>query len=377
MNSLKIPAAFVLILTFFLSVLAASGQTGVMNNWIKPSSGNWEDPSAWSLGVPNSAQWVQITNAGWKAIQITHSTAVNFPGSMTVKSITVASPQDTMNTLFLNNVGVSSPLTANEVTVGTNSTILMLASSLLANYVNVNGTFNQGFFSGVTVTNNLGLGNGVPANYNLSNGTLTVFGIEAVGISGNSTFTQEGGYHLANLLLVPQTGHFKLRGGQLGGNVQLDGGSFEQTGGDLSVESLSLWYNSRLVQNGGTSTVGTATIGENSSSANPPNSYILSNSVAVCSGDFTVNSLGIFEQDGGSNTINGTLWIDSDTSRPFAPIRGSFTLNRGQLSTHNITVSGVYNQGGGTNLSAGQLMITGAPYSACTLSGGWLSTSNT
>ncbi|HUR45824.1 MAG TPA: LamG-like jellyroll fold domain-containing protein, partial [Candidatus Saccharimonadales bacterium] len=313
-----------------------------------------------------------------KAIQITHSTAVNFPGSMTVNSITVASPQDTMNTLFLNNVGVSSPVTANEVTIGTNSTLLMLSSSLLANYVNVNGTFNQGFFSGVTVTNNLGLGNGVPGNYNLSNGTLTVFGIEAVGVSGDSTFTQEGGYHLAGVVLVPQAGHFKLRGGQLGGHVELLGGLFEQTGGDLSVESLSLsYYNSRLVQNGGTSTIGTGTVGEHSTFADPPSFYLLSNSVAVCRGDFSVNSLGIFEQDGGSNTINGTLWIDSDTSRPFAPIRGSFTLNRGQLRTQNITVSGVYNQGGGTNLSAGQLMITGAPYSACTLSGGWLSTSNT
>jgi hypothetical protein len=378
MNPAKLRGVFYgsLFLTFFLSCPTLSGQA--TNNWIKPSSGNWEEAPAWSSGIPNSAQAVQIANAGWKAVQITHTTAVNFPGSMTVGSITVSSPADTMNTLIMNNVGVASPLTANEVTVGTNSTVLMLSSSLLANYVMVNGTFNQGFFSGVTVTNNLGLGNGVSGTYNLSNGTLTVFGIEAVGISGNSTFNQEGGFHLANLLLVPQSGHFKLRGGQLGGRVQIAGGSLEQTGGDLSLDALWLVGSySSLVQNGGTSSIGTASVGDVSSAPNPPSSYILSNGVAVFNSDLTIGTIGVFDQEGGSNTIAGTVWVDSDVSRPFAPIRGRFTLNRGMLSSHGMDVAGVYSQGGGTNQVAGDLRITGAAYSACSLSSGWLATSNT
>src|SRR2546421_1249537 len=120
MNPAKIRGTFCgcLFLTFFLSLLAVSGQTGGTNSWLKPSSGNWEDASAWSLGVlPNSAQSVQITNAGWKAVQITHATAVNFPASMTVNSITVSSPPDTANTLMMNYVGVSSPLTLDRITV--------------------------------------------------------------------------------------------------------------------------------------------------------------------------------------------------------------------------------------------------------------------
>src|SRR5688572_30189445 len=57
-----------LFLTFLLSVFTVSGESGGTNSWIKPSSGNWDDPSAWSLGVlPNSSQSVLIANPGWKA----------------------------------------------------------------------------------------------------------------------------------------------------------------------------------------------------------------------------------------------------------------------------------------------------------------------
>src|SRR5690242_14457368 len=118
MNPANKRRGFFGILTFFFSCLAVYGQTGPTNTWVRASGGNWEEASAWSLGVPTGGQSVRIANPGWKAVQLTHSTAVDFPTSMTVGSITVASPQDTMNTLLLNNVGVGFPLTANEITVG-------------------------------------------------------------------------------------------------------------------------------------------------------------------------------------------------------------------------------------------------------------------
>src|SRR5438105_5375235 len=76
-----------LFLTFLLSLVTVSGQSGAINSWTKPSSGFWEEPY-WSLGVlPNSSQSVLITNQNWKAVAITPSTASNFPDSVTVGSL--------------------------------------------------------------------------------------------------------------------------------------------------------------------------------------------------------------------------------------------------------------------------------------------------
>src|SRR4051812_26222312 len=382
MNPAKVCETFpgCLFLTFFLSLLPGSGQTAQTNSWIKPSSGNWEDSSAWSLGIlPNSAQSVMFTNAGWKAVQLTHDTAVNFPGSMTVGSITVSSPPDTLNTLIMSYVGVLSPLSVDRFTLNSNSTMLMLSSALqVGTYLDVNGTFNQGEFSGVSARV-LAMGNGSSAAYNLSNGTLNVSDLENLGISGFPTvFNQDGGYHYAGSKEIPGWSVYNLRGGQLGGRLQISGGRLEQSGGDLHPDSLSMLGSyGLLVQSGGTSTIGTTTVGSLSSSADPPSSYILSNGILFFSSDVTIGSIGVFDQEGGSNTIIGTLQVQSDTTRPFAPIRGKFTLNRGMLATHDILVWGVYGQGGGTNRVAGDLTILGVPYSACDLDGGWLTTSNT
>jgi len=89
------------------------------------------------------------------------------------------------------------------------------------------GTFNQGYFSGVTVSNLYIGGNGV---YNLTNGTLNVVaGQELLGVAGpKSTFNQGGGFHYASLLSILTPGTFDLRGGQLGGNVQITGGTLNQ-----------------------------------------------------------------------------------------------------------------------------------------------------
>src|SRR6185312_4986243 len=118
------------------------------NSWTSPTSGNWEELT-WSLGMrPAADQDILITNSGWKAVQLTHATAANFPASMTVNSITLNAPTDTVNTLFLNNVQVSSPLTAGSIVTGTNTVITMLASALhCPGNFNLNGVMNQGFFS--------------------------------------------------------------------------------------------------------------------------------------------------------------------------------------------------------------------------------------
>jgi hypothetical protein len=156
--------------------LAAQGQTN--NSWTSPASGNWEDLT-WSLGVrPGPGQDIFITNANWKAVQLTHSTAVNFPESMTVNSITLDAPPGTVNTLLLNNVGVETPLTAGFMHTKSNTVVTLLSSELDVTFdqFDMSGTLNHGFFSGVTAKW-LIIGQNGPGVYNLTNGTLTVTGV--------------------------------------------------------------------------------------------------------------------------------------------------------------------------------------------------------
>src|SRR5215469_4223635 len=81
-----------------------------VNSWTSPTSGNWED-SSWSLGaLPGTNQSIVLTNAGWKAVQISPNTAQNFPQTLNVNSIDISSPTNSANTLLLNYAGLDSPL---------------------------------------------------------------------------------------------------------------------------------------------------------------------------------------------------------------------------------------------------------------------------
>src|ERR1041385_3668501 len=82
------------------------------NSWISPTSGAWEDASSWSLGIPpGTNQTIFITNSGWKAVSIGPNTT-HFPQTLSVDSVTISSPTNSLNTLLLNFAGVGSPLIA-------------------------------------------------------------------------------------------------------------------------------------------------------------------------------------------------------------------------------------------------------------------------
>jgi len=69
--------------------------------------------------------------------------------------------------------------------------------------------------------------------------------------------------------------------------------------------------------------------------------------------------------------------VSSDNFYPGHTVLGTFLLNGGMLSARDISVSGAYSQGGGTNHVTGDLTITGDQYSRYELTGGSLLTSNT
>src|SRR5881227_4064285 len=135
MELIKVRGVFAgcLLVTFPLFLFTISSQAEGTNSWSKPSSGNWDDPSAWSLGVlPSSSQQVLITNSGWKAVAINPATPINFPNSMTVGSLTIRGAWDTMNTLLLNYAGTAVPLTVlNGLEVADSARILNFNSALL------------------------------------------------------------------------------------------------------------------------------------------------------------------------------------------------------------------------------------------------------
>ena len=137
--------------TFLLSAVTVGGQTGGINSWTKPNSGYWEEPF-WSLGrLPDATQGVVFTNAGWKALAIGAATAQNFPQSMSVQSLQVASPVDSYNTLLMNWSGFERPLQTTALTVGSNSAVVVHGSALEAGYLLLEGTFIQTDFSQVKV----------------------------------------------------------------------------------------------------------------------------------------------------------------------------------------------------------------------------------
>src|ERR1041384_4709432 len=104
MNRGGLIRAFWLVAFLFIVQNDARPPALVTNVWTRTESGNWDEPTAWSLGrLPAINQWVGITNAGAKTIEINAQTAQTFPQSLSISHLLVANT----NTLFLNHVGAT------------------------------------------------------------------------------------------------------------------------------------------------------------------------------------------------------------------------------------------------------------------------------
>src|SRR4051812_38309185 len=173
----------------------------IINAWISPTSGNWEDSQNWSLGSPPaSGQTIMLTNQGWKAIAIGPNTPANFPTTLDVSSVILGGYTDSFNLLLLNYAGFETPLVTGSMNVGTNSGITAL-SSVLNVFTNsgsgdlsIFSAFNQGE-QAIVNAHTITLGDVTnatagPGTYNQTNGTVNADAIfEAYG----STFNQFDG----------------------------------------------------------------------------------------------------------------------------------------------------------------------------------------
>jgi hypothetical protein len=123
---------------FALSFFAAVSSRADTNNWIKSTSGDWQEATSWSLGIlPDISQSVAITNAGEKTITINSDTSQNYAAALTLNDLTITGT----NTLLLDNAGTNVPLRIitdsnrvheiNGLLVGKGSTILNVESTLV------------------------------------------------------------------------------------------------------------------------------------------------------------------------------------------------------------------------------------------------------
>lgn len=124
----RLVAAVLKVLAILVPVLDAQGQ--LVNDWTNPVSAPWES-SSWSLGVlPAENQTVNITNAGYKAVDIDSETVATFPDSLTMSNLAVSAPSNALSTLLLNYAGLNTPVRVlNGCGIGANGTLQNLYSS--------------------------------------------------------------------------------------------------------------------------------------------------------------------------------------------------------------------------------------------------------
>ncbi len=388
-----------------LVVLSFRGRAcAQINSWTSPASAPWEAMD-WSLGVlPDSAQSILITNAGYKAVGISASTRANFPNSMTVSNLTVSAPTNAFNTLLLNFFGAGTPLDAtNGCTIGTNGLIENLSSAF---EVGGEWTIDGGQYTeqgGITVATNATTYVVNGGSLNLSNadfelGQLVLGRFED--LSETDAVSQVGG--LTDCQLTMFSGSYTVSNGTFSGTCSLDG-QFTQYGGtneaSISLGGLDEFesgdgfytnYEGVVVspsiqlapgeyysfgffyQIGGTVITTDINIGPGNGS------YWLTNGTLLAGGIDVYN--GGFAQDGGqvscTNGIAVSGSLKEDGYGDLDPVFAYYGLDGGALSCAAIYLSefGNFGQAGGTNTVAGTLSMDESDYS---LLSGVLLTSNT
>lgn len=387
-----------------------------VNSWISPTSGNWENQASWSLGVlPNARQSVALTNAGWKALAVDPNTAQDFPQSMQIQGMQIASPTNSSNVLLLNYAGFQVPLQMTSLSIGTNSSVVALSSMLEVNIdtngnggIQLGGTVDQGEFAEVKVQGSLQVWHPIqyasdvvpPAAYYLTNGTLTVNNGEGIGgMRGPGQFVQYGGNHNVGghstiyggggSIEFDTEAEFDIYDGQLtatngivaGGGDYADGAYFYQYGGtvnaDMSVGGNYYLYGGMLrgshftmalnersdahvTQTGGTNSAASMELGHASEFGGGAY-YTLSNGVIHVDTSVTFGG-GQFTQINGQYTIVSNL-VMSGAAIEVGVAPADYYLDGGTLSVGGLTttLSSTFHQNGGTNYVAGDIVLVAAP----------------
>ena len=160
-------------------------------------------------------------------------------------------------------------------------------------------------------------------------------------ISGNSTFTMNGGTISGNTATfgggvgVDNDGTFTMNGGTISGNtanfdgggVELVNGTFTMTGGTISGNSAYDWGGGVYVRNNSTFTMEGGTITDNTAKTFGGGVYVAYGTFTMTGGTISNNSA-VYNDDGGNG---GGVGVDN---------YGTFTMNGGTISGNTATVGG-------------------------------------
>lgn len=366
-----------------------------VNSWTSLTSGNWEDAS-WSLGTPpGTNQSILITNAGWKAVQISPNTSQNFPQTLNVNSIDIASPTNSSNELLLNYAGYATPLAVQSLSVESNAFMIMDSSALQLDGPNgvgmqVGGEFDQN--DSIVSGRQINVGYIGPGVYNMNSGFLAVSNLWVGGQYGG-VFNQNGGTNAAGITDV-QGGNYVLSNGYFGATIYFDsGGTFTQLGALLQSD-LTIFDGTYLLDGGvhegsvsvpasdgfssgtgGMTQVGGTNIGSLDIGSYGYGEYTLSNGVSVAGG-VLVDGDGNYNQAGGTQNVTGTITVAEEETSYNNYAAGSVYLNGGKISCSGMSLQGYYTQNGGTNMIAGDFTMGGTAESAFSIYGGLMTASN-
>ena len=273
-------------------------QAGCTKTWVSPVSGNWTDPTKWSLGtIPSSDDNVCITVDG--------AYTVTVGGAQTVNSVTVGAPGNTLvQTLLLlgNGSGGSAILTAaNGFTNAGSITMDAQNSGFTVNLIVTSGTLTN--TGAINVNAGTGGSRSIAAQLN-NQGTINLnYGITIEKASAQHT----------------NTGTINISGGNLSLNQSGASPSFVNTG-TISVSSGRIFY--------------------------------------INTGVFTQNSPGNISGLGQLNFYSATFnWNNGTVPTPTSHIIHSSTLNIGAAATSaaSFTTWSASNISG--NISANQAVL--------------------
>jgi T5SS/PEP-CTERM-associated repeat protein len=357
-----------------LAVLIAATAQAQDNSWTNTTSGKWEDSSNWSLGIPPAfSQVIFVTNAGGETVTIDAATVLSnaLNSCMTTSNLTVSSPNSATNTLFLNNAGLTAPLSVlDTLDVDTNGALVVNGS-----VVQISGTLfvgEYGYNGTLTITNGgqVYSDSGNMGEYaDGSNNVVTVTGSGSVW-SNSSSLSIGGGmedWGAYNSLIIANGGVVYDTGAQVAGGgasvLVIGEGSVWNNNGDLEVGNSDNGGISVIIADGGVVYDNNGIIGEMGD-----NSVLVTGTGSVWSNrnDISINA------DGNDSLIISNGGVAYSNGGNVEGYGGDFALVTGtgsvwnvsgglEIDTYNSLVisdgGAVYSAGG---LAVGQAQVTGS-----------------
>lgn len=364
-------------------ILSASSVLAADSTWTNPSSGSWETPANWSLGLsPTNTDSMFITNSGTYTVNVDDTTANTGSSStwLTVSNLTVGAVSG-LPTLLVDFTNTAQSLSIGQLTViGANQNGSMIVSNgtVVTRLMTIGtGSGAQGvlnvYNATLRVTNNasanafmLGETSGSTGSVAVSGGTILVTNPAAstrtiIGSAG------VGSMVISNGTLLTKTFILGFASSGAGNLSILNGGSVIVSGSGGAFFHLGSSGSGTILVDGGLLRVTNAATFEISRGANNAanGTLIVSNGFTELSGSTTVIGGSDYGGDGKWLIYGGTNRVTSSTfalgnNGSASPSKGTILMNGGLLDASGIDMK-IGSLGiGTTTISNGTLLVGSA-----------------